>query len=105
MDDKELIGKHLQYAFPDPGRAQSEKQREKLTEKGMSLRDYFAAKAPSPIGFHRKLEWKEQVEEHAPDSKGNTCTVIGRHVDEDGAEYLARWAYHYADAMLAAREA
>jgi hypothetical protein len=32
-------------AFPDPGRAQSAKQRESLTDTGMTLRDYFAAKA------------------------------------------------------------
>lgn len=32
-------------AFPDPGRAQSAKQREVLTGTGMTLRDYFAAKA------------------------------------------------------------
>ena len=43
------MGDHINNggaAFPDPGRAQSEKQREKLTETGMSLRAYLAAHAP-----------------------------------------------------------
>jgi len=32
-------------AFPDPGRAQSAKQREVLTATGITMRDYFAAAA------------------------------------------------------------
>ena len=41
-------------AFPDPGRAQSEKQREKLAGFGMSLRDYFAASAAIGLLHDRK---------------------------------------------------
>lgn len=33
-------------AFPDPGRAQSAKQREKLPNTGMTMLDYFIANAP-----------------------------------------------------------
>lgn len=98
MDDKELVGRPLESAFPSHGTMGE------VVETGMALRDYFAAKAPAPIGFPRKSEWKEWIDEHAPDSNGNTRTVRRGYVDEDGAEYLARWAYHYADAMLKARD-
>ena len=63
-------------AFPDPGRAQSAKQREKLTETGMTLRDYFAAKAMQAL------------------------------MDQGiGATARAAAAYREADAMLIARGA
>jgi len=68
-------------AFPDPGRAQSAKQRAQLTETGMSLRDYFAAKALQGLYAGGKAN------EHASDAT------------------LAKWSYAMADAMLAARSA
>lgn len=40
-------------AFPDPGRAQSAKQRERLTETGLTVLDYFAAHAPITIADAR----------------------------------------------------
>ncbi len=72
-------------AFPDPGRAQSAKQREVLTDTGMTLRDYFAAKAMQPLIAGR-----------------NWSQFTGS--DE---ELIAQWAkssYAMADAMLAARQ-
>lgn len=68
-------------AFPDPGRAQSAKQREALTNTGMTLRDYFAAKAMASF-----IAW-EETGGHALDM-----------------EVIAGYAYQMADAMLAARE-
>lgn len=68
-------------AFPDPGRAQSEKQREKLTQTGMSLRDYFAAKAMSAFLVIHKSE------------PGKTM-----------ADHLSEHSYRIADAMLKARD-
>lgn len=49
---------------------------------GMTLRDYFAAHAPD-----------------APDDFG------WNNGEATQCERLARWSYHYADAMLAARTA
>lgn len=49
---------------------------------GMTLRDYFAAHAPD-----------------APDDFG------WNNGEATQCERLARWSYHYADAMLAARNA
>ena len=46
---------------------------------GMTLRDYFAAKAMASILY--QPEWEEMPNEH-----------------------VAMWAYEYADAMLKARE-
>ena len=78
-------------AFPDPGRAQSAKQRETLTETGMTLRDYFAARALSALVGH-------------PD----TFAVMldsAKEKGQEGAAYTAATAYELADAMLAARGA
>jgi len=66
-------------AFPDPGRAQSQKQREVLTETGMSLRDYFAAKAITGI-------------------------LSGGVASEDYLNRISDRAYFLADAMLKARD-
>lgn len=66
-------------AFPDPGRAQSAKQRETLTETGMTLRDYFAAKAMA--GF----------------------LASGRCPLDPPYGNFARPSYAMADAMLVAR--
>ncbi len=68
-------------AFPDPGRAQSAKQREALTETGMTLRDYFAGQAVAGLLAQR----------------------LPAHQGEDGAETVAQDAYIVADAMLAER--
>jgi hypothetical protein len=61
-------------AFPDP-------QENWRGEKGMTLRDYFAAKAMQ--GF-----------------MANKSNPMHYHAEEDG-----QWAYMIADAMLKAREA
>ena len=54
-------------------------------EGGMTLRDYFAAKAPMPTN-----EWWT-------DSYSQPGDVPSQ------ADVMARWAFAYADAMLAAR--
>lgn len=63
-------------AFPDPGRAQSQKQREMLGNEGMTLRDYFAAKAMQTLICDMKNPTPKDVSE---------------------------WAYRHADAMLTER--
>lgn len=73
MDNKKAGG----CAFPDPGRAQSAKQRENLTETGMSLRDYFAAQALAGMASQYHENW----------------TTWG----------AAQAAYELADAMIAER--
>ncbi len=67
-------------AFPDPGRAQSVKQRELLGNTGLSLRDYFAAKAMQGLLC------------------ANSVYATSRYSDE-----LSERAYQIADAMLKAR--
>lgn len=64
-------------AFPDPGRAQSAKQRQSLTATGMTLRDYFAAKA-----------MQAEIE-----SSGEITDIAA----------CAHWSYTMADAMIRAR--
>lgn len=66
-------------AFPDPGRAQSAKQREVLSATGMTLRDYFASMAMQ--GFAADL------------GMGEMSTAD-----------IAKLAYIWADAMLKARQ-
>lgn len=87
-DAAEILAKNGGAAFPDPGRAQSAKQREKLTETGMTLRDYFAAKAMQAV-----LQGPPPTKIREED-KGLT-----------GAEFVAQKAYLMADAMLKARSA
>lgn len=60
---------------------------------GMSLRDYFAAKALQGL--------------LANSSVPNDLFIMGDGTDENGSveTYAAESAYDYADAMLAAREA
>jgi hypothetical protein len=53
-------------------------------EAGMSLRDYFAAKALAAMIGHEGKDY-------------SNCGAIG-------VPKLAAWAYEYADAMLRARE-
>jgi hypothetical protein len=75
-------------AFPDPGRAQSAKQREVLTNTGMTLRDFFAAHAVAGV-----LQ----------------MVATGQHelgiVRPTGAAGIAASAYEIADAMIASRPA
>lgn len=57
---------------------------EMYAQDGMTLRDYFAAKALAALIGH---EGKD----------GNNC-------GKKAVPTLAKWSYEYADAMLAARE-
>jgi hypothetical protein len=70
-------------AFPDPGRAQSAKQRQVLTERGMTLRDYFAAKAMTSVIATASTK---------NDSTPAECMKL-----------IARVSYGIADAMLKER--
>lgn len=73
-------------AFPDPGRAQSQKQRELLGNQGMSLRDYFAATAMQGMLAYPG------------------CEQRGSHHNNNTPSGVAAMAYRYADAMLKVRE-
>lgn len=88
------------YAFPSHGTMGE------VVERGMSLRDYFAAKAMQALvlgdGIHGLLQelsvqhWGEE----APTGSSEP------HVDSSPRDLptLAGFAYEYADAMLKARE-
>jgi hypothetical protein len=78
-------------AFPDPGRAQSAKQRETLTDTGMTLRDYFAAQALPAI----LAQSDDGITARAPTGKFSDGTRV--------ADWWAQTAYQIADAMLAER--
>jgi hypothetical protein len=68
---------------------------------GISVRDYFAAKAPAvPQSFERKC-WTEQ---EVVELGGGHKRLEKVKAQEPIAAHHARWAYEYADAMLAARE-
>lgn len=82
-------------AFPDPGRAQSAKQREGLTETGMTLRDYFAAQALAGL-------INEPVEKGGSSTAGDICAA-NEQLQDDVQGVLAHAAYSIADAMLAER--
>lgn len=77
MDDKKTGG----AAFPDPGRAQSAKQRETITETGMTLRDYFAGEALI----------------------GMLTQAAAMNRESPPCELASKVAYRYADAMLLER--
>lgn len=87
---------HMERPRPDLGRGIYER----FTSGGMSLRDWFAGQAlPQAVadydrmtraGFHGAVEW---VLPYATKAIGSR------------EEIIARQAYRYADAMLAAREA
>lgn len=76
--------------FPDPGRAQSAKQREVLTNTGVSLRDAFAMAAMQ--GFLANPGGPIQANDRCGWGLVN-CTYA----------QVADEAYAMADAMLAAR--
>jgi hypothetical protein len=71
-------------AFPQTYYGNCEKGRELQTEGGMSLRDYFAAKAMQALLL-------------GPGQLGDECRASSKKCSE--------WAYEQADAMLAARKA
>lgn len=63
----------------------STEDHEHLAYPGMTLRDYFAARALAALINH-------------PNKDGENC-------GKQAVPKLAEWAYEYADAMLKAREA
>lgn len=67
---------------------------------GMTLRDYFAAHAPSVTGDFQRASWKQQ---QVVEDNGMKRVVV---VDarESAEQWEARWRFAYADAMIKARE-
>jgi hypothetical protein len=76
-------------AFPDPGRAQSAKQREQLTETGMTLLEYFIAHAP--------ITWTDAQKVVQAQAKDNVTTY------GDVINMLVTLRIGYADALLGKR--
>lgn len=71
---------------------------------GMSLRDYFAAHAPEiPQWFERKITRSVVVKESMKDGHPwfSPETVVTGEADMD---WLIRWRYTFADAMIKARQ-
>jgi len=75
-------------AFPDPGRAQSVKQRGLLPATGMTLRDYYAGKAPIDL---------DQAARMFNDENGRKASLL------EALQQFAFLSFAYADAMLAER--
>ncbi|WBS00247.1 hypothetical protein OU994_18165 [Pseudoduganella sp. SL102] len=83
-------------AFPDPGRAQSAKQRQVLTETGMTLRDYFAAKAiQGMLAVPDDQRYGDRADKSLSVQAWQNWCVSG----------MVEHAYRVADAMIAARAA
>lgn len=83
-------------AFPQPLTANDNTVHDELGQGGMSLRDYFAARAPAMPADLNELA-KEHADVDNPDKthreKSDVLLAI-----------RAEWNYMYADAMIAARD-
>ena len=77
-------------AFPASVNEERISGQEPYTDPGMSLRDYFAAKAMAGI----LMDWTEVVRSIALDDQSTEARVA----------WLAKRSYEIADAMLKARE-
>ena len=88
---------HDPFAAHQPGTANLA---QRLAE-GMTLRDYFAAKAPMPPpgDFLRDFGMEATGE---IDELGQPKKISVRPI-ECSADFWARWSFHYADTMLAER--
>lgn len=72
---------------------------------GMTLRDWFAGRAPEMPSWFERRTWSTEETVPAPElGAGYVRRVPVLHAETLVAQ-LARWRFHYADAMLAAREA
>lgn len=81
-----------QRAFPSDRPGDNEKG-------GMTLRDYFAAKAPFPPTFEKQSYFQNMLINDAVGGQKVENTLVF----ESTHEWYARWAYQFADAMLEAR--
>lgn len=88
MSNSDFIKKPLGSAFPSHGTMGE------VVEAGMSLRDYFAAKALNSILLQDEIG----IQANRPTG------YYDAGVDETCAELWARNAYEIADAMLKARD-
>jgi hypothetical protein len=70
---------------------------------GMTLRDYFATHAPLPPTDFGAKTWSEQRAVPAHDGRLGDVRLKTIVTTESAADYVARWSYVYADAMLKAR--
>lgn len=66
---------------------------------GMSLRDYFASKAPFPPPFEKQSYFQNMLINDTSGGQKLENTLVF----EDTHEWYSRWAYQFADAMLEAR--
>lgn len=71
---------------------------------GMTLRDYFASKAPPPPKSFERASWSEMKIVPAPEMGPGYVKEAWVTSHETDADYIARWNFTYADAMLRARE-
>jgi hypothetical protein len=66
-------------------------------------RDLFAAHAPEvPTWFERKVTWKKVIKTFHTVSGEELKRLEDEKVYEDPLEFLCRWKFAYADAMLKA---
>lgn len=71
---------------------------------GMSLRDYFAANAPKPPESFERAKQTDRKPVPAPELGLGWMKAEDITIYETEADYLARWNYAYADAMLKAKK-
>ena len=83
-------------AFPDPAAERKYADCEGY-EHGMTLRDYFAAKAMAAL-------IAEPVSERGSSTVGHWANQLQGHAQMSGPDIVAHVAYMMADAMLRARE-
>lgn len=76
----------------------------KGSSEGMTLRDYFATHAPAIPADFKPLEHIETYIDDGGPHRDPQFRPASKTITESGTDHLIRWRWHYADAMLAARE-
>lgn len=71
---------------------------------GLSKRELFAMHAPPPPSWFERKKWTELREFSAPQWGKHFTQKLPVPCREPYPEFLARWAFVYADAMLKASE-
>lgn len=73
--------------------------------RGLTMRDAFAMNAPEvPQSFTRKWEDKRIVKDNGDILSAKRYTEGTQREIESYQDWVARWAYAYADAMMEARK-
>lgn len=70
----------------------------------VTLRDYFATHAPAIPADFEPLERIENYIDDGGPQRDPRFRPASKTITESGADHSVRWRWHYADAMLAARE-